>query len=136
MDQTAVVKELQDDGRRLIAALTAAGFEVRAAGWVETENDNRPYLYIVTSHVNDGSTRANYGRVDAVMRRLPPLRVSLLDVKLIPTFDPLAEAMTRYHDRYVADPCDSVIHSDYFFGVSVQRPVFLYAPTAPAPAGG
>lgn len=133
MDHPAVVNEYESAGRRLLDRLAQDGFDLRAAGWVQTEYDGRPYLYLVTSKADDGDTLPAYLDVQRAMQSLPRSAVGLSEVKVIPTDDPLAVALARYTERYSTAPMDSTVYADSFLGVSVQRPVFVYALPNPVP---
>ena len=148
MDQNQVVTAFQpvdtpflDAGRHLLSKLVERGIPVNAAGWLQTDYDGKPYLYIVTSESTDGLGNT-LTSVIAVYAELNPTPVDLLDLRLITDRDPVGRALLSYTDRYRRDPMDSTYYPDKrireekFIGVGVQGPVFVYAPVVSPAATG
>ena len=74
-----LVKELIDDGRRLLEALDAKRFPIDAAFWVHHEDSNRWRLAIVSPVANKGSFKA-IERIQPILRAMdPPVSFMLED---------------------------------------------------------
>jgi hypothetical protein len=129
-----VVTTAVDDGRRLLAGLAERGFDVTAAGWVQSEYDSKPYLYITSPQVDREGIRPGFGQVNAALADTQPSRVHPFAVKLLPTHAPLATAMRWYVEQHADRPTDGVFYVGYLPGAGAQGPVWLYPPVAPAPA--
>jgi hypothetical protein len=92
MDQDTVVIEQIDDGERLIAALKADGFDVGVALWVKPTDEEKPFLYLASSVVDDQGASAAYRRVHHILRQqLPSSLIESLDIKVIGLRDSLAD---------------------------------------------
>jgi hypothetical protein len=97
MDQTALVDHLIDDGERLLQALKQDQFDIMAAFWLYTSEDELWHLYLVVDGVEAKGTRDAYGRVFKVMRQLQqPLWVESTDVKIVGPSEPIAKAVLDY----------------------------------------
>lgn len=129
-----MVKEVEDDGRALLGRLIDRGFEVTAAGWVQTDHDGRPYLYIASPRAGGGTVRSAYAVIDEALASLQPSHVGLFTIKLVPTNHPVARALDQNIHRSAGTPLDTTVYAEAFYGVDVQRPVFIYALPAPTPA--
>jgi hypothetical protein len=100
MDQTALVDEQIEDGKRLLERLAEAGFAVTAAGWVKESERDRWYLYLVSPLVEEQGIRTAYGRIHPLVRQMPqPFEVGPFDVKAVGPREPMAEAILDLHRR-------------------------------------
>lgn len=101
MDQDAVVIEQTDDGKRLIAALEADGFDVGVALWLKATDEEKPFLYLASSVADDQGASAAYRRINRILRTMPPsLLIEPLDIKVIGLRDSVAEdALKRVKPR-------------------------------------
>src|SRR5262245_16559585 len=98
MDQSTLVTEHIEDGRRLVERLIQEGIGVTAACWLKTEDDGEWSLYIASPLVDEKGRRNPYGPVYSVMRQLPqPFWVHPFDVKLISPKSPIARMVLDLH---------------------------------------
>ena len=93
MDQETMVSEQTESGKRLIEALGAAGFEVRAAFWAKPTEEGKWYLYLVSPFVDDKGPAAAYRFVNGVLRKASDIWIDPFDVKVVGLNDSLAEAV-------------------------------------------
>ncbi len=92
MDQNELVRELIDDGERLIKTLVEEGIEVQLAFWAKPTEDGKWFLYIATTLVDNAGPKAAYRQVITTIRKMPDLWIDPLEVKVIGIKDSLAEA--------------------------------------------
>lgn len=71
MDQSALVGDQIEDGRKFIERFAADGNDVRAAFWVrETDSEGWWFLYVVSSLTDDKGPNAAYSAVHNSLRKL------------------------------------------------------------------
>jgi hypothetical protein len=92
MDQDSLVNEQIEGGRQLVAALTAAGFEVRVAFWAKPTEDGKWFLYMASPFVDDKGPRTAYRFVHDILRQEPDLWIDPLEVRVVGLNDSLTEA--------------------------------------------
>ncbi|MHB1422187.1 MAG: hypothetical protein ACYC3I_03105 [Gemmataceae bacterium] len=90
MDQTALVEEQIDEGRKLINQLLEDGFDVTAAAWVKPTESNEWLLYIVSKVVEKETLSAAYQALHPALQRLGMPWLLLSSIKLIGTSNPIA----------------------------------------------
>jgi hypothetical protein len=93
MDQDTVVSEQTESGKRLIEALSAAGFEVRVAFWAKPTDEGKWFLYLASPVVDEKGPTAAYRHVYNVMRKIPDLWIDPLEVRVVGSKDSLTEAV-------------------------------------------
>ncbi len=103
MDQSALVEDRIDDGRRFIERFAANGQSVRAAFWVKTVEEGIWFLYVVTDLVDREGPTAAYRAVHSALQQLREPSVSSSEIKVISPNNPIAKdvlaAMARYPGR-------------------------------------
>ena len=110
MDTSTLVKELVEDGKRIVEQLPQDGFELTAAFWLKASEDGQWYFYIVSpvaerEHLNDA-----YRQLYTLIRRMPQLSwLDPLEVKLIGPTNPIAKDVLAIHTR-VPGPRMSPLH--------------------------
>jgi len=92
MDHDTVVSEQTESGKRLIQALTAAGFGVRIAFWAKPTDEGKWFLYLASPVVDEKGPLAAYRLVHDVLRKMPDPWIDPLDVKVVGLNDSLTEA--------------------------------------------
>ena len=70
MDQSTLVENQIDDGRRFVERFAADGTFVRAAFWVKTAEEGLWFLYVATDIVDRDGPAAAYRAVHASLRKL------------------------------------------------------------------
>ena len=100
MATDTLVEGYVEDGQKLVTALKADGFDVTAAFWVKTNEDQLWLLYIASSDVGSKPLFAAYRDVYGVLRRLPSLWVSESVIKLIGSSNPIAADVVRLRNNW------------------------------------
>ena len=93
MDQDTVVNEQIDNGRRLVAALAEEGVEVRLAFWAKPTEEEKWFLYLAFSVVDDKGSVAAYRLIHDLLRRKPDLWIDPLEVRAVGLNDSLTGAV-------------------------------------------
>jgi hypothetical protein len=100
MDTVTLVKDLLDDGQKLVVELLQRGFEMIAAFWLKASDDDRWYFYLVSPVVETEGIAQAYGRLHPLVRAMPqPLGIDLLKIKLIGPSDPIAQDVVAIQNR-------------------------------------
>ena len=90
MDQSTLVENQIDDGRRFVEQFAADGNPVQAAFWVKTAEEGLWFLYVVTEVVDREGPAAAYRYVHVSLKRLRESWVFSSDVKVIGPNNPIA----------------------------------------------
>jgi hypothetical protein len=133
MDQTLLVTGSEEDGRKLIDRLAAAGLDVTAAGWAKTYHDGRYHLYVAVRPGGDGRdawSGAVRGALDA-----DDIGIDPASVKVIRADESLAHGLAMHPRRFAGRP-GLWVPADRLPPVGFDGPAYVYAPIpTPAPAG-
>ena len=89
MDNSVLVRNSVDGGRRLIQALDSTGFNVGSALWLYTSDEHRWKLLISSSEVERKDPRSSYKRISRLLRDSPDIDVSFDDIALVNPHDEL-----------------------------------------------
>ncbi len=100
MDTELLVDDRIDDGRKLIAELVRDGFDVTAAFWIKTSEEGLWRLYIVSKAVDTAKIGQAYLPVYACLSRIPDPCISISDIKLVNSTNPIARDAIAVRDRY------------------------------------
>jgi hypothetical protein len=100
MDQITLVDRQIEDGQKLLLQLARDGLDVTAAFWLRPSDENWWHLYIASKQVDEQGPTAAYRKVQMSLHRLPGLSISLADIKLIETRDPLTHDIMKIRKRY------------------------------------
>jgi hypothetical protein len=126
MDQISLVDRRIDDGQELLLQLAQDGFEVTAAFWLKTAEENWWHLYLASKRVDQDGPAEAYRALQTSLRRLPGTTISLADVKLISASHPLARDVIAVQKRYPGRAA-SLYHGAQLGGVAVEE-AYIYAP--------
>jgi hypothetical protein len=100
VDTSTLVRELIDDGKRIVEQLPHDGFEVTAAFWLKAAEDEQWYFYIVSPVAERGPLNDAYRQLYTLIRRMPPfLGIDPLEIKLIGPSNPIARDVLAIHNR-------------------------------------
>jgi hypothetical protein len=100
MDTNTLVKDLIEDGRKIVEQLPQDGFEVTAAFWLKPAEDEQWYSYIVSQVAERERMNDAYRQLYTLIRRMPqPLWIDALAVKLIGPNHPIARDILTIHHR-------------------------------------
>lgn len=102
MDRTTLVSEQRDAGQCLIEKLVGTGFDVKAAAWIKTSDDEQWFLYVASQVVDDKGFFAAYRQAQTTIRKMPNLAIDPFDVKLVSASDPLVTDVQKLYQRYPA----------------------------------
>jgi hypothetical protein len=102
MDQGTLVDKQINDGQRLVDRLSAEGVPVATAAWIKESESGLWFLYLVTPLASeDTDTRPVYGRVNEVLRQMPPgLWVGWMEVKVVGPDSRVGTALLDLHRQY------------------------------------
>lgn len=100
MATDVLVDRLLQDGRRYLDALKNAHFDVTAAFWVRSGDDDRWRLYIASRTVDQKRTSAAYSEALAVFQSIEELGFDVSDVRLVATDDPIAREFIQFRDSF------------------------------------
>jgi hypothetical protein len=100
VDTTTLVKDLIDEGQKVIDALLQDGFEATAAFWLKNAEDGLWRFYVVSPIVETESPAAGYLRLHTTIRRLGLEWIDPLEVKLIGPKNPMAHDILAIHQQY------------------------------------
>ena len=91
MDKTVLVADQIAEGRRLLVQLTGKGFDITVAGWLQTGEEDRWYLYIASKVVDDRGIADAYRTVYSTIQANPEFGIDPFDVKLIDRQNPITK---------------------------------------------
>ena len=101
MDQTPLVNEQIEDGKRLLDRLGEAGFAVTAAAWLRDSEHEHWYLYVISPVVEDQGRGAAYRRIHPLVRQMPPpFEIGPFDVMAARPHEPIAERLLDLRRRH------------------------------------
>jgi hypothetical protein len=95
MDQITLVDRRIADGLKLVLQLAQDGFDFTAAFWLRPVDDNWWHLYVASKLVEEQDPAVAYRKVQASLRQLTGITISLSDVKLIGASDPLSHDILK-----------------------------------------
>jgi hypothetical protein len=120
-----LLPEVIDEGRRLIRALHASGFEVDAAYWLFISDSERWKLFVASPiREREGAFQA-YSRLNSISNAIdPPLRIERSDVALARCEDRRVKALEK---RFIfkREKTDAVIEHASLDGEYFEA-VYLY----------
>ena len=126
MDQSTLVDDQINDGRRFIERFAADGNPVEAAFWVKTAEDGIWFMYVVTELIDRLGPAAAYRAVHAAMQKLGESWVSSSEIKVIGLNNPIAKdvlaVMARHPGRLATRFGGKTLGSTAF------EQTFLYPP--------
>ncbi len=100
MDQSALVEEQIDDGRRFVERFAADGNPVQAAFWVQTAEEGNWFLYVASDIVESDGPAAAYRAVRASLQKLGESWVSSSEIKVVSPNNPIAKDVLAITARY------------------------------------
>ena len=124
MDQSTLVAEQIDDGRRFVERFAANGNFVQAAFWVKTAEDGLWFLYVATDIMDRDGPAAAYRAVHASLRKLGDTGVASSEIKVISPNNPIAKDILAIMLR---NPGRSAIrYGDMVLGSIAVEQVYIY----------
>ena len=100
MDQSTLVGEQIDDGRRFVERFAADGNPIQAAFWVKTAEEGFWFLYVATDIVERDGPAAAYRAVHASLKKLGESWVSSSEIKVVGRNNPIARDVLAVTARY------------------------------------
>lgn len=97
-----LVEDRIDGGRDLIARLVRDGFDVTVAFWVWMSEEELCFLYIASPAVTAGSLGDAYRAVYVSLSQVADPGVSISEIKLVESANPIARDALKIRDRYRA----------------------------------
>ena len=105
VDQSTLVENQIDDGRRFVERFAADGNPVQAAFWVKTDEEGLWFLYVATDLVGRDGPAATYRAVHASLRKLGDTWVASSEIKVVSPSNPIAKdvlAIMAHHPGRLA----------------------------------
>ncbi len=100
MDQSTLVENQIDDGRRFVERFAADGRHVQAAFWVKTAEEGLWFLYVATDIVDRDGPAAAYRAVHASLRKLGDPWVASSEIKVVSPSNPIAKDVLAIMARH------------------------------------
>jgi hypothetical protein len=125
MDTSLLVEFQLEAGRLLISQLTSDGFEVAAAFWATTPDDDYWYLYIATPLVELHGSAQSYRILWESLRKLEGTTLSFADIKIIGATNPIARDVVKILEKSSGKL--GLNYSGKTLGGMVVERAFLYA---------
>jgi len=100
VDQSTLVENQIDDGRRFVERFAADGTFVQAAFWVKTAEEGLWFLYVVTEIVDRDGPAAAYRTVHASLRKLGDTWVASSEIKVVSPSNPIAKDVLAIMARH------------------------------------
>lgn len=100
MDQSTLVEDQIDDGRRFVERFAADGNPVQAAFWVKTAEEGLWFLYVVTELIDRVGPAAAYRAVHEARGKLGESWVSSSEIKVISPNNPIAKDVLTVMSRH------------------------------------
>lgn len=105
MDTNGLVARRVEDGRKFINLLSARGFDVTAACWVRTSEEDVWLLYIASTKADNRKLADAYSEAYRILQTMEGTTVSASEVKLIGEKNPITaeilDARRRFADTFV-----------------------------------
>jgi hypothetical protein len=95
-----LVEDRIEDGRKLLAELVKAGFDVSVAFWAKTSEEGRLFLYVGSASVEPAKIGDAYRTQYACLSRVPGSWVEMSEVMLIQASNPIAKDAMTARDRH------------------------------------
>jgi len=102
MDTDTLVENQIDDAQRFLAKLVGSGFDVTAACWARTSEEDRWFFYIATKAIEEKGLAAAYGDAYGVLLAMDNPWISVSEVKLIPPTNPMVRDLLDIQRRSVS----------------------------------
>jgi hypothetical protein len=131
MDQSSLVTDETDAGADLVRRLNRI-VPVQAAFWLKESEDGPWYLYVASDRFDYQDLRRSYGEMLEVFEQMPTTCLDPLQVKLVPTSDPLAQAALDINRRYPVK-MPTRFGGAKFGGMGVEG-VYIYPDSVMAPS--
>lgn len=100
MDQSTLVGNQIDDGRRFVERFAADGNPVRAAFWVKTAEEGLWFLYVATDLVDRSGPAAAYRAVHASLGKLQEPWLTSSEIKVISPSSDIADDVLAFMTHY------------------------------------
>jgi hypothetical protein len=100
VDQSTLVEDQIDDGRRFVERFAADGNPVQAAFWVKTAEEGLWFLYVVSEIIDRMGPAAAYRAVHASLQKLGESWVSSSEIKIISPSNPVAKDVLQVMARH------------------------------------
>lgn len=131
MDTETLVENQINEGQEFLNRLVGSQFDVTAACWVKTGEEDRWFLFIVSKTVAEIGLTAAYRQAYSILRSLNQPWISMSDVKLITPDNPIASDILALLRRFPGPQATQVRRSQ-LGNMSIEE-AYLYAPVTPLP---
>ncbi|MFM7318201.1 MAG: hypothetical protein ACKO5E_14750, partial [bacterium] len=100
MDQSTLVENRVDDGRRFVQRFATDGHQVVAAFWVKTAEEGLWFLYIASEIVDREGPAAAYRAVHDSLQKLGDTWIASSEIKVVSPRNPIVKDVLSIMDRY------------------------------------
>ena len=100
MDQSTLVGNQIDDGRRFVERFAADGNPIQAAFWGKTAEEGLWFLYVATDTVDLVGPAATYRAVQTSLQKLRDSWVSSSEIKVVSPANPIAKDVLAIMARH------------------------------------
>jgi hypothetical protein len=100
MDQSTLVENQIDDGRRFVERFGADGNPVQAAFWVKTAEEGLWFLYVASDIVDNAGPASAYRAVHASLRKLDDPWLASSEIKVVSPSNPIAKDVLKIMARF------------------------------------
>src|SRR5581483_5631900 len=101
MDTELLVDRRIDDGTKLVAQLVRDGFNVAVALWAKTREEGLWFLYIGSDSFDmKRNLGTAYQKLYFSLRKISDSSISISDVKLVDSVNPIAQAALRLRAQF------------------------------------
>lgn len=102
MDPELLVTSRIDSGERLVREFDRA-FPVSAAFWLKQDEEEPWYLHVASDRIDENSLDQGYDEINRLVDALGDPGFDPFQVKLIPSANPLAQAVIEANRKYPAN---------------------------------
>ena len=126
MDTNGLVTRRVEDGQKYINSLSLKGFDVTAACWVRTSDEDVWLLYVASPRVDNRKLADAYSEAYAVLQTMEGTTISASEVKLVGENNPIATEILDVRRRYADTFVDSSILRQ--LGSVMIEEAYVYGP--------
>jgi hypothetical protein len=122
-----LVRELIDDGQRLLERLPQEGFEVTAGFWMRLAEDGEWLFYVASPTVERDGLSAAYRRLHTIIRSMSqPFGIDPLEVKLIGETNPITKDVLAILSRAAGPKVCAINWGGKRLGSTCLEGAYLY----------
>ena len=118
-------EKLRNQINRLLSAAAGQGLEFSAAGWLQTDSDGQPYLYLASDWGAQGRLGDGYSILHNAINSLNLKWNRAPDIKFVSPSTLLGRGLIRAAQQQIVD--EAVYTSNDLYGVELIGPAMIFA---------